>query len=111
VKLPADATLARFGFQDQAPDPFMVLDRNWHCTYINPIGAQQLGGVPQALVGRLIWELFPESVGGPSWRAYERAMNQGESVLAEEYFAALRRWFESGSRCTSSTSPIASRLK
>lgn len=94
MKLPADATIARFGFQDQAPDPFMVLDRNWHCAYINPIGAQQVGGDPQELVGRGAWELFPEAVGGPSWRAYERAMNQGESVLAEEYFVALRRWFE-----------------
>jgi PAS domain S-box-containing protein len=94
VNLPADTTLARFGFQDQAPDLFMVLDRNWRCAYINPIGAQQIGGVPEELIGREVREFFPEGVSGPTWRAYERAMNQGESVLAEEYFAALRRWFE-----------------
>jgi PAS domain S-box-containing protein len=94
VKSPADTTATRFGFLDQARDPFIVLDRNWRCAYINPIGAHQVGRPPEELIGQGIWDLFPEAVGGPTWRAYYRAVNHGESVLTEEYFAALGLWFE-----------------
>jgi PAS domain S-box-containing protein len=94
VKLPADSTAARFGFLDQAPHPFMVIDHDWCYAYINPIGAQQVGKLPDELIGRRIWDLFPGAVGGPAWCACYRAMDHRESVLAEEYYAAPGLWYE-----------------
>jgi PAS domain S-box-containing protein len=90
----AAAAAAGFGILDQAPNAFMALDREWRYAYINEAGARQVGKTPSDLVGRVIWEAWPEAVGGVFWNAYHRAMDQGEFVEAEDYFAPLDRWFE-----------------
>jgi PAS domain S-box-containing protein len=85
---------ARFAILDESPGAFMALDREWRYLYINGAGARQVGHTPESLVGRVIWEVFPEMVGGPSWHAYHRAMDSREIVDLEEHDEPLDLWFE-----------------
>ena len=85
---------ARFAILDDAPNAFMALDHEWRCLYINAAGARQVGHTPASLLGRVIWEAFPQTVGTAFWNAYRRTMQTREVIELEEYFAPRDRWFE-----------------
>ena len=80
---------------DRITDGFVALDREWRYTFINPRGAEILGKRPEDLIGRAIWDVFPEGVGTPFEAAYRRAMETQEPVAFEAYFPPFDRWFES----------------
>ena len=84
----------RFQLLEQAPTSFLALADDWRCIYINPVGARQLRLTQQELIGSVIWEHFPEAVGGPFYLAYERAMRLRETVRIEEFYAPLDCWFD-----------------
>lgn len=75
-------------------DAFVALDRNWRYTYVNRKAAQMLKRDREALIGKHIWTEFPEAVGQPFQRAYERAMAEQQPVQIEEYYPPYDRWFE-----------------
>jgi PAS domain S-box-containing protein len=76
-------------------DGFNTFDRLWRCTYVNPAGAKMFGKSAGELIGRTVWELWPQAVGlpfGPGFRG-EAAENV---PLEVEIFCAtpLDGWFE-----------------
>ncbi len=75
-------------------DSFFSLDRQWRFTYLTTRAAKTLNWEPQALLGRNIWEVFPQFVGQPFYDAYHRAMEQQCAVEIEDYYAPQQRWFE-----------------
>jgi PAS domain S-box-containing protein len=75
-------------------DAFVALDRNWRYTYVNHKAAQMLKRDRDALIGKHVWTEFPEAVGQPFQRAYERAMAEQQPVEIEEYYPPYDRWFE-----------------
>jgi len=75
-------------------DGFVSLDRQWRYLAVNRKAGQMLGRDAASLIGQHIWTEFPEGVGQPFHRACERAMNDGESVVLEEYYAPWDKWFE-----------------
>jgi PAS domain S-box-containing protein len=87
-------TRARFAILDQAPNAFLALSPEWVCLYINAVGARLLGQTREAMMGRNIWEVFPEAVGGSFWHTYHRAMQERVVVGLEEYYGPLGGWFE-----------------
>ncbi|WP_299953479.1 SpoIIE family protein phosphatase [uncultured Modestobacter sp.] len=74
--------------------PLFVLDRDWRFGYINPAGAALLGQTVDALTGRVVWEVFPEAVGGPFEQHYRQVAATGEPASFEAWFAPLRTWFQ-----------------
>jgi diguanylate cyclase (GGDEF)-like protein/PAS domain S-box-containing protein len=76
-------------------DGCFSLDRDWRYTYVNVKGAAALNSTPAAMVGRRIWDVYPEAVGGPFYETYQRAMVQRESASCESFYAPLDRWIES----------------
>ncbi len=80
---------------DSLSDPFAVLDDDLRIVFINRAGAELVGQVPDALIGKEPWELVPEMKDGPFHLAYQRALATREPVLIEDYLAPLDRWFES----------------
>lgn len=79
---------------ERITDGFVALDRDWRYTYVNRRAAELFGRQPQELIGKHIWTEFPEGVGQPFHRAYERAMAERISIQIEEYYAPWGRWFE-----------------
>ena len=81
-------------------DDFVAVDSDWRYTYINDRAlrsTQEWLGRPisrEELLGRSLWEVFPETVGAVPYVKYHQAVREGRSVEFETYFAAKDRWFE-----------------
>jgi diguanylate cyclase (GGDEF)-like protein/PAS domain S-box-containing protein len=75
-------------------DGCVSLDREWRFTYINPRGAEWIDRPPEDLIGKNMWQEFPEAVGGPFYDAYQRAMHDRESARCENFYAPLGIWLE-----------------
>jgi serine phosphatase RsbU (regulator of sigma subunit) len=89
--LPADLLLQAV---QGMPRPLFVLDAQWRFSYINPAGAEVLGRSVAGLLGRVVWEEFPEAVGTPFSEHYEHAAATGEPAVFEAWFEPLQTWFE-----------------
>jgi two-component system, cell cycle sensor histidine kinase and response regulator CckA len=75
-------------------DAFFVVDHDWRFTFLNPQAGRLLQRDPAELVGRVVWDEFPEAVGSDVYRAYHRAMETGRTQTVEAwYFPLLETWF------------------
>ncbi|HUP02332.1 MAG TPA: sigma-70 family RNA polymerase sigma factor [Gemmatimonadota bacterium] len=81
-------------FLDSIADPVVGLDRAWRYVYVNG-AAERLKGRPATeLLGRRIWDVFPEAVGTRFEEAYRKAMESGEPRDFEEFYAPIDAWYE-----------------
>ncbi|MDM5177008.1 PAS domain S-box protein [Massilia sp. DJPM01] len=78
-------------------DGFCAVDRSWRITYINARALQLLsarGKTRDALLGRVIWDEFPELRNSAMEQQYRRAMDSQETVSFEFFYASLGSWFD-----------------
>ncbi|PSQ09042.1 hypothetical protein BRC95_01965 [Halobacteriales archaeon QS_5_68_33] len=75
-------------------DAFFALDEEWRFTHVNERAAAVLDRSAGELLGRNVWEAFPEAVGSTFQEHYERALDRQESVSFEEYYPPLDAWVE-----------------
>ncbi len=75
-------------------DAFYVLDHEWRFTYVNDRAEQLLLRSRDALLGRVLWEEFDESIGSIFETQYRLAMDTGRVSLFEQFYAPLDSWFE-----------------
>ena len=73
--------------------PLFVVDADWRFRYINPAGAAALDRTVESLVGRGLWDEFPEAVGSPFEALYREVRETGRSGSTEAWFAPLGKWF------------------
>src|SRR5690606_4515824 len=71
-----------------------AVDREWRYTYVNGEAERLLRRSREELLGRTLWEAFPEVVGTTSGREFERSMAEQVSVTLEEYSLPLERWID-----------------
>jgi PAS domain S-box-containing protein len=74
-------------------DAFFTLDRDWKFSYLNGRAELLLEKLRDQLVGRYIFEAFPEAIGTEFDIQYRRAIETGETVRFEQYFPPLLRTF------------------
>jgi diguanylate cyclase (GGDEF)-like protein/PAS domain S-box-containing protein len=82
------------GVLESITDGCFSLDREWRFTYINPHGAAWLQRRPSDLIGKMIWHEFPEAVGSPLQRTYQRANATGRMAQCESYYEPLDLWVQ-----------------
>lgn len=75
-------------------DGFIALDRQWRYIFVNRRAGEILNRQPELLIGKIIWEEFPESVGQPFFHSYQQAMQENVALQTESYYAPWDRWFE-----------------
>ncbi|MCW2607203.1 MAG: Histidine kinase [Frankiales bacterium] len=75
-------------------DAFFLLDDDWRFRYLNREAEHLLALSRHELLGRSVWEVFPEAVGTPFQWNYERAVSEGVAVRFEQWFPVLGRLFE-----------------
>jgi len=75
-------------------DGFFVLDNHWRFTYLNPMTEKILGKTKQLLIGKVIWEEFPEICGSNIYEAYHRVLNEQVPITEQVYYPVLETWFE-----------------
>ena len=68
------------GILGSIADPFVVQDAEWRFRYVNAAAAEIFAlsghGDPDALLGSVVWEAYPELVGTPMEREMRRARDQ-----------------------------------
>lgn len=75
-------------------DAFFTLDAAWQFTYLNAETAFMLQSTRAELLGRSIWEAFPEMIATPFYAEYHRARAEGKTVNFEVFYPPLGRWFQ-----------------
>src|SRR5690606_3278889 len=79
---------------ESVTDAFFALDAAWRFTYLNGRAEALLGRPREELIGRVLWEEFPEVADSSFGRAYRRSVETGRKVDLEEYAASIDRWLE-----------------
>ncbi|HXX78301.1 MAG TPA: PAS domain-containing protein, partial [Ktedonobacteraceae bacterium] len=90
--------------QYSIPYPFMlfdslnegvyILDTDWRFIYVNSKAAEIQGRPREELLGKNIWELYPEAVETVSYAQAHHAISENTPVNYEAYFSQLKTWFE-----------------
>jgi GAF domain-containing protein len=73
---------------------FFALDRDWRFTYVNAQAEQLLERGRDELIGRVVWEEFPEAVGTPIHTNYLRAVESGAPLSFEGFYGPLDARYE-----------------
>jgi PAS domain S-box-containing protein len=75
-------------------DAFYSVDADWRITYVNAQAARLLAHSPEALVGRMFWDVFPGTQGDPSppRRFLLQAMADRQPCEMEVLSRAVNRW-------------------
>lgn len=79
---------------ERVTDAFFALDRDWRFSYVNGEAERVLYRKRADLIGRSVWEEFPEAVGTSFWTNYQEAMQSGETRSFVEYYPPLDKWFD-----------------
>ncbi|MDZ8187990.1 MAG: ATP-binding protein [Nostoc sp. ChiSLP02] len=78
------------GIQDQ----FFVLDSQWRYTFVNQRVAEVVGFSREQLLGKSIWEMFPDLVGTEFDIQVRRSLAEQTVVRFEYFYPRWNRWFE-----------------
>ncbi len=72
----------------------IALDRDWTVTYANTAGARLSLLTRETMLGRNVWELFPEAKNSVFETNYRKALEEHVTVEFEAYSAVLKTQFE-----------------
>lgn len=74
-------------------DAFFSINKAWEFSYINAEAERLLERNRDDLMGKNIWNEFPEVIGTKFEKSYREAAEDGRKVSFEEYYAPLSTWF------------------
>ncbi|MFN8663442.1 MAG: ATP-binding protein [Thermomicrobiales bacterium] len=77
---------------DLMTEAFWAVDRDWSITAVNTAAERAWGRSRDELLGRHIWELFPEVVGTPNYAAILQAMRSGTPQHFYDRSPAVHGW-------------------
>ncbi|MDV7186338.1 PAS domain S-box protein [Lutibacter sp. TH_r2] len=74
-------------------DGFVILDYESNYLYVNQAAAKLLKKDADKLIGKNLWDEFPEKKGDLFYDKYHQATKKGEAVSFENYFTPWGKWF------------------
>jgi len=75
-------------------EALFTVDREWRFTYLNPHATLLLGQAQEALLGRVMWELFPSLLGTSFEHLYRQVLATGAPGQLEDWSATAQAWYE-----------------
>jgi PAS domain S-box-containing protein len=78
---------------ESVTDGFFALDRDFCFSYMNQAGEQILGARREELLGKNIWDSYPEARGTQVQEEYQQAIRDQAPRSFEWFFEAWQRWF------------------
>jgi PAS domain S-box-containing protein len=75
-------------------DTFVTLDSQWRITFVNRAASDLARRNPRDLLGKNIWELYPEAVNTAFHAQCQKAMLDRAAVEFEEQYPALDLWVQ-----------------
>src|SRR5918995_1022306 len=73
-------------------DAFFAVDHEWRFTYVNSKAEELWGRSREELLGKDLWEEFPQAEGSESYRQIKRAMEEGITTEFETLSPVLGIW-------------------
>ena len=89
----ADSTDIR-NILERIGDAYMAFDTEWRYTYVNRRAAELARRPASELLGKCVWDAFPEAVNTAFYTELHRATREQVSMTFENHFAPLGKWFE-----------------
>jgi diguanylate cyclase (GGDEF)-like protein/PAS domain S-box-containing protein len=75
-------------------DGYLSLDEEFRVDYVNAAGERLLGETRENMIGRSLWEVFPDAVDSVFEHHYRAAMATGAAIEFEAYFPPHEAWYE-----------------
>lgn len=75
-------------------DAFFLLDQHWNFVFLNGQAESLLERSRSELLGRSIWQEFPQAVGSMFERQYRETVEKNSTSRFEAYFEPLDAWFD-----------------
>ncbi len=75
-------------------DAFYAVDHDWRLTYFNRKAEELWGRTRGDLLGKIYWEEFPHTAGGPIHEAHIRAAEEKQVTTIEAMSPTLDRWVD-----------------
>ncbi|MCB1024159.1 MAG: PAS domain-containing protein, partial [Acidobacteria bacterium] len=75
-------------------DGFFAVDENWKFTYVNPQAGVVLEQEPRKLIGKYLWDMFPEAPDSEFEMAFRRVANEKVALTFTSYYPDHKRWYE-----------------
>jgi PAS domain S-box-containing protein len=79
---------------EKTTDGFFAVDSAWRLTYVNAAGERMVGRKRDKLLGKLLWERFPELVGSIFQENYEKVMAEKAAIEFEASDSSGKTWFD-----------------
>jgi PAS domain S-box-containing protein len=75
-------------------DVYILFDRDWRYLYVNQAAIRGIGRPCEEILGRTLWELFPEIVGNEFERHFRHAMYERVVIAFDYYYPSRDTWWE-----------------
>mgnify|MGYP005811528483 CR=1 FL=1 len=75
-------------------DGVYVVDRDWRFRYINPAAEVLVGRTAEDLLGKVLWDEFPQEVDQPLYEVFHRAMRERTVEYISNDSPTLKRQFD-----------------
>ncbi|MDJ0388395.1 HWE histidine kinase domain-containing protein [Roseomonas sp. E05] len=79
---------------ESLPEAFYAVDRDWRFTYVNRQAEERWGKHRGELLGRTLWEVFPQMIGGRAEPSLRRVMHERRPARVETLSIAYNHWAE-----------------
>jgi PAS domain S-box-containing protein len=89
-----EALAERAALLESITDAFYALDRECRFTYLNRRALDHFGATREALLGQVVWDVFPVGRGTLFQQEYERALREQRSVSFESVSPISNGWLE-----------------
>lgn len=74
-------------------ESFVALDKSWHYTYVNHHAANFFKVPQEFLIGKNIWELFPNIKKTEVYKRFHQVMKERKPLYFESFIPDLNKWF------------------
>jgi PAS domain S-box-containing protein len=88
------ATAERAALLESITEAFYAIDRKWRFTYANQRALDYFGKSREEVIGKNVWETFPEAKGTVFQTEYERAMTEERAAAFEALSPFTERWLD-----------------
>ena len=79
---------------ERITDGFIALDTSWRYTYMNEKAGQLAKRDPKSMIGKNVWEEFPDAVGSDTYLAFHQALKEQRFISKIDYYAPHSLWQE-----------------
>ena len=82
------------GIFERITDAFIAMDKNLCYTYINKKAGELIHRDPASLIGKWVWDVFPDAIGSSTYLAFNKAMAEQKNLTNTDYYPPLDLWQE-----------------